>query len=116
MIKNNDAVKALKICSKSCNHTCPYYEYDNCEKRLKDGILEVVERLTAENERLYKEVDRLSQCVLYHGGDIADAQKDALDEFIETLKCKFPNGYGAFNAFDVIEIVDETYKEMVGGD
>lgn len=40
----------------------------------------------AEIERLNKEIDRLSQCVMYHDGQIVDAKAEAVKEFAERLK------------------------------
>lgn len=41
-------------------------------------------------EHLNKEVDRLSQCVLYHDGHIEDAKSEAIREFAERLKEALP--------------------------
>lgn len=48
-------------------------------------VLNLVEIQQVEIESLNKEVDRLSQCVLYHDGQIADAIKD----FAEKLKAEY---------------------------
>lgn len=67
----------------------------------------------AENERLNKEVDRLSQCVMYHDGHIVDAKSEAYKEFAERLhqKCAIDRGF-AVMPDDAIEI---TYKELTEG-
>lgn len=63
----------------------------------------------AEIERLNKEVDRLSQCVLYSEGYIADAIK----EFVERLKDRAEECWdGAITHLEI----DEVAKEMVGAD
>jgi hypothetical protein len=86
-----------------------------------EQCIDLINRQRAEIERLAKEVDRLSQCVLYHDGQIADAIK----EFAERLKTEMiKSRYGltvspysrACNAvidFWVNEL-DQIAKEMVG--
>ena len=82
--------KALECCSnwqsdKSCEE-CPENTYGfGCAQKMAKHALDYINRLKAENERLNKEVDRLSQCVMYHDGQIADAIK----EFAERLKKEF---------------------------
>lgn len=51
--------------------------------RKKETLSDEVFNLRAEVEMLEKEVDRLSQCVLYHDGHIADAIKEFADMVFE---------------------------------
>lgn len=55
-----------------------------------DVLKEMCAEKDAEIERLNKEVDRLSQVVMYHDGQIADAQLDVLDEYVERAKRRLP--------------------------
>ncbi len=90
----------------------------NAEKCLEaftvEDIIEkqqkTIESQKVEIERLHKEVDRLSQVVLYHDGEVADAIK----EFAERLKV-----IGARNNAGHILFVEKNFdnlvNEMVGG-
>jgi len=64
----------------------------------------------AEIERLNKEIDRLSQCVMYHDGQIADAIK----EFAERLIKEYENIDGQYVDRVMLDIIDNLVKEMVG--
>ena len=44
--------------------------------------------LQAEIERLNKEIDRLSQCVMYHDGQIVDAKAEAVKAFAKKFEKK----------------------------
>ena len=80
----------------------------------KSALRDEIADLQAENERLNKEVDRLSQCVMYHDGHIVDAIKEfaenvvtALDERVsENIRNRNPHWYIAKR------IVRETSIEM----
>ena len=60
-------------------------------------VLDLVTRQRAEIDRLNKEVDRLSQCVLYHEGHIVDTIKD----FAERLH-KRVTDVGVHSAIDCV--------------
>ena len=85
--------------------------FSNYVKFLKDFI----NRQKAEIERLNKEVDRLSQIVLYHDGHIADAKAEATKEFAERIDTHF-KGSGIHWLYEVIlkQRIDNLVKEMVG--
>ena len=53
--------------------------------------LDIINRLEAENERLNKENDRLSQCVMYHDGQISDAKAEAVKAFVKKFEKKIKN-------------------------
>ena len=92
--------KALVCCASYDCNGCPLYSPTiNCVIVLPQKALELADRQRAEIERLNKEVDRLSQCVLYHDGIVSDLEKDvfnakaeAIKEFAERLidKCADP--------------------------
>ena len=68
---DNEIIKALKLCAfieKGGCKECPYNSYENCGEMKVFETVDLINRQKAEIERLYKEVDRLSQCVLYHDG------------------------------------------------
>lgn len=79
---------------------------------------DVIDEKKAEIERLGKEVDRLSQVVLYHDGQIADAVK----EFAERLKenkidIDVSFGYGKEHYTEAVAVVeiDRLVKEFTEG-
>lgn len=77
------------------------------------NAIDLIKRYKAEIERLNKEVDRLSQCVLYHDGQILDAIK----EFAERLKMRIDEGelYTTSDDYELtINHIDNLVKEMVG--
>jgi hypothetical protein len=90
-------------------------------------LLALINRQKAEIERLNKEVDRLSQCVLYHDGIVSDLEKDlfnakseATKEFSERLKANMSNiarmEYGGNTYFCVgYDLIDTLVKEMTEG-
>ena len=86
-----------------------------------EWLKEDKEKLQAENERLDKEIDRLSQCVLYHDGQIADAKAEAYKECIEKAKSELKNiSKFDFHGTDYY-LVGEAFfnnllKELVGDD
>lgn len=53
---------------------------------VQNNFHEKIEEQEAANERLNKEVDRLSQVVLYHEGQIAEAKAEVIKEFAEKVK------------------------------
>ena len=148
-------IKANKMCAlvpQNCQE-CPYVNTDDCVSVMTNDTIDFINRLQeeieklnkaldgammfhskaaderdkalAEVERLYKEVDRLSQCVLYHDGQIADAKAEAIKEFAEKVKTAICQNttpefgidgkpiltWSAVNGYDDI---DNLVKEMAG--
>ena len=93
-------IMGLKCCylgEADCKE-CPFDTFEDCNDVLMAKyVIDLIDRQQAEIERLNKEVDRLSQCVMYHDGQIADAIK----EFAERLKAYFED-----------EFIDNLVKEM----
>ena len=86
---DNEIIKALECCTDidldSCEK-CPIrIECYNNTIDIKKAALDLINRQKAEIERLNKEVDRLSQCVLYHDGQIVDAVKDFAERLIHKI-------------------------------
>lgn len=118
---DNDIIKALELCftPKGTTFTCgecPYHKSGKlCKVERDKNALDLINRQKAEIERLNKEVDRLSQCVLYHDGQIADARAEAITEFAERVKEKhfeYFNFIFSYPAF--CKLTDEIAKEMKG--
>jgi hypothetical protein len=120
-LTDNEIVKSLEICTgkrllEDCPE-CPNYESESrCKVRLSEVALDLINRQKAEIERLNKEVDRLSECVLYHDGHIVDAIK----EFVAEIEAELA-GYELhfiemqdWSARNTIRQVISAIKEMVG--
>jgi archaellum component FlaC len=78
-----------------------------------ENSLDEINRQKAEIERLNKEVDRLSQVVLYHDGQIADAKAEAIKEFAKRLQDDLGHLFIIHHPV-VGELIDNLVKEMVG--
>lgn len=75
--------------------------------------------MQAERQRLNKEVDRLSQCVLYHDGIVSDLEKDlfnakadAIKEFAEAVKIEFYREFDEVIPSVMADKIDDLVKEM----
>ena len=110
---DDEIVKALNCC---CNNEdcigCPCLDH-GCYYEVQYS-LDLINRQKAEIERLNKEVDRLSQCVLYHEGQIIDAIKEfaerLLDEYdiwTESDVAEYQYVYGLVN-----NLVKETTNKL----
>lgn len=99
-LTDDEIMKALENCGKLA--TCGDYPMrpkearrgtTGCYNELLKDALNLINRKDAEIEKLYKEVDRLSQCIMYNDGVVSDLKKDiveakakAIKEFIERFK------------------------------
>ena len=111
-------VKALECCrGKGCKECPCNCNCATCISTLMGDALALIRELTEENERLEKEVDRLSQVVLYHDSitemEVAEAKADTVRKMQERFNQVF-GGMDATNAllrrtFDQIaqEILEE---------
>lgn len=113
-----EIVKALECCANEdidCED-CPSKKCcDGDTFEMVQAVLDLIKRQKAEIERLNKEVDRLSLCVLYHDGQIADAKAEAIKELRE--KCiehqDFHKGDdGKFRGYIAIEDLDYIISEI----
>ena len=106
-MEDREIIKALECCPKANNYDdckklqCPLYreckiQHKSVEEVVAPYALDLINRLQAENERLNKEVDRLSQVVLYNDSvtemKVEEAKAEAYKEFAELLIDKFSCG------------------------
>ena len=94
-LTDNEIVKALEwYVSKFKTAGFVYMDADGTHLIGTQDVLDLINRLQAENERLDKEVDRLSQVVLYNDGvtemKVEEAKAEAYKECIEKAKDLFP--------------------------
>ncbi len=125
---DDEIIKALELCSKldlsfeECDK-CPYKgECGTKDGNMPADAFALINRQKAEIERLNKEVDRLSQCVLYHDGIVSDLEKDLFDaraetikEFAEKMKGVIPNIDDTYIERIVEDYIDNLVKEMAEG-
>lgn len=118
-LKPEDVMRALKCWAsgKPCQESCPMYELKckkgvSCLRLTVNGALALLREKDAEIKRLNKEVDRLSQVVLYHDGQIADARAEAITEFAKELTSELIKGsiYPVF----VKGAIERTEKKLKG--
>lgn len=133
---DNEIIKALECCPQgNSNHNCSKCNYRSddigyCFENLMKDALDLINRQQAEIERLNEEVDRLSQCVLYHEGHIADAIKEFADKlkeqdgynnhvFDDCASILVPEEYLKGRDEKIKEVwntIDSLVKEMVGAE
>lgn len=94
-LNGEQIIKALEICGRLGEYMhncvgCPLKNEEYCVALLSQDALALIRDITAENERLEREVDRLSQVVLYHDGitemKVAEANADTVRKMQERLK------------------------------
>ena len=124
---DKEVIKALECCIKNGCDNCPFNRLTHLSDCL-NMFLNLINRQKAEIERLEKEVDRLSQVVMYNDS-VADLKaSDAIKEFANKLKneiiddtayaedCTQHTGYYDYTIKfgDIPEYIDNLVKEMVG--
>ena len=126
-LTDKEIVKALECCAsgefEECKN-CPYVEgYPYCDGPMERDVLDLINRLQAENERLKtpKQVAMVrsarglgkSSIILR---EYTDAVKtEAYKEFAERLKIRF-SGTISCNYGAIKQAVDKLIKELVGED
>ena len=120
---NTDALALLR--EKDAQISALQYQADFWDKhaRVLDETISIQQKEIAEKdaeiERLNKEVDRLSQVVLYHDAfandAMADARAEAITEFAERLKEHFSCHDGVWYGAVSYEEIDQIAKEMKEG-
>ena len=131
---DNEIIKALECCSKAktpydCERLeCPCFNNPNiCIFSEEEGVilsaLDLINRLQAKNEGLGKEVDRLSQAVMYNDSitemKVDEAKAEAYKEFADWLKEKPTQYFYETNRDMTIPLVsfdriDNLLKKLVG--
>ena len=122
-LTDNEIMEALKHCANG--EHCRFCRFRGITGTVSDcskNFLDLINRLQAENKRLDKEVDRLSQVVLYNDGvtemKVEKAKAEAYKEFAERLKEKIIAEYNEYDEQEYprarIEDIDNLLKELVG--
>lgn len=121
----DEIIKALECCKasfpKGCVY-CPEKRNKGCIERLARNALDFIRRQQLEIDRLNKEVDRLSQCVLYHDGQMVDTIKEFAQELKDRTSVYSNAGnsdfiQGCIETVDWFDSkIDELVKEMGCGD
>jgi hypothetical protein len=72
-LSKEEIVKSLECCRYGgrCSE-CAGFEIPNCQALVNENAISLINELAENNERLNKEVDRLSQVVLYNDGVMVD--------------------------------------------
>lgn len=138
-LTDEQIIQAYRIClseyEKDCTN-CPLRGKEFCSSRmlyLIDDVLNhkdaEIEKLIAQNgvyetcnarkdeaiHQLEKEVDRLSQCVMYHDGQIVDAIKEVLERLKYELEIAFDEPIFDTVIGKIIEsTIDRLIDEMAG--
>jgi len=120
-LTDNEIVKALEwYVSKFKTAGFVYMDADGTHLIGTQDVLDLINRLQAENERLDKEVDRLSQVVLYNDGvtemKVEEAKAEAYKEFEELLKTFITENNIPFTK-EIEQLwikIDDILKEKVG--
>ena len=103
---DNEIIKVIEKCAsigESCED-CPFYEYTDCDKRLKECFHDMLNRQKAEIERLKKTVVDLNANITDLIFQEEKAKSEAIKEFAERLK-----GYAK-----ELKIGDNIYLQVVG--
>ena len=105
-LTDNEILKALECCDNCfCGH-CVYQPKINCREELSHDVLDLINRLQAENERLKR-----------HTKMHDEIKAEAYKECIEKVKEKALSHYFDNVVLSVrIDDLDNLLKEMVGED
>ena len=119
-LTDKEIVKALECCitnnygARECVE-CPLFSCDTCKSDLCKYVLDLINRLQAENERLQQTVEDKGGLIL-----IDNAKAEAYKEFAERLKEKIIVEYNEYDEQEYprarIKDIDNLLKEMVGED
>ena len=118
---DNEIVKAIEKCAsigESCED-CPFYEYTDCDKRLKECFHDMLNRQKAEIERLQIRNKTLTEITKNYDWKFEKSKSEAIKEFAERLK-KVGTKVEGRKGFEGVFImannlqIDNLVKEMVG--
>ena len=120
-LNRDQVVKALECCNgNECCDACedcfsPKETGGDCMVFVMRKALALIRELTEENERSAKEIDRLSQVVLYHNGitemEVEEAKADTVRRMQERLKKTSEIVYG--DRAVCVELIDQIAKELL---
>lgn len=115
---DNEIIKALEKCAsigESCEG-CPFYEYTDCDTRLKEEFHNLINRQNAEIERLGKDryIFKDGVLELIPRTDIEEIKSEAIKEFAERLKEKATSTFYEEHKYVDTEDIDNLVKEMAG--
>ena len=115
---DNDIKKALECCKNGYCDDCPFKETREHCFALDNLILDLINRLQAENERLITECGNQSTLWSKHFESIFETAKEttkteAYKEFADRLKYKYSVFHTYGGGFVKMDI-DNLLKEMVG--
>lgn len=86
-LNKEEIVKSLECCRYGgrCSE-CSGFEMPNCQALVNENAISLINELAENNEGLNKEVDRLSQAVLYHDGRMVDTIKEFAERACNELQ------------------------------
>ena len=109
-------------CRVDCSNNCPYISKAFCEDTIKEDVLDLINRLKAENNKLkynvnyYKNYDEKRDTAL-HSKLIAEAKtearNEAIKEFAEELNSLFCP-MCEYDGRDIKDVINTLLKEKVG--
>lgn len=109
---------ALSLINELTDEASSWKEIAEGYQKLFEDCAEDRAKLTEENERLSKEVDRLSQVVLNHEGitemEVEEAIADTVRKMQTEIEARCIKG-GIYPAF-VKSTIEKVAEEMIGGD
>ena len=108
---DNEIIKALDKCAsigESCED-CPFYDYTDCDKRLKEHFHDLINRQKAEIESLRYANKTVLKSEKQKRIELYDkAKSEAIKEFAERLKNCF---CVSKEYLDIMNIIDNLVKE-----
>ena len=112
---DNEIVKALECCNNCDCGNCPCLTEDGCKDIDYSVVLDLINRLQAENEKLAMDID--AKQIVAEAEIVRNAKAEAYKECIEKVKKKAID-YIEFGDADeelyFIELCDNLLKELVG--
>lgn len=124
-----EIIKALECCNNGwCDGRCPYYgreDIADCREQSGADQLDLINRLNIENRKLRFHVARLKKYdeerdIRLHARLTETAKAEAIKEFAERVKRYIDVGHLrppteiCFSELDVVSMIDNLVKEMVG--
>lgn len=112
-LTDNEIIKAIERCmipiGRGGCQGCPMYNEEKCLKKLFKMIVDLINRLQAENERLEKEVETFSDIGKMYSEVKAEAYKECIERVKDIDQCTF-DGWIEFPE----DKLDNLLKGLVG--